>query len=525
MARKRRQELSMRKMREILRLGLQCGLGFREIARSCCISHPTAKKYLEAARKAGLRYEQLVQMDNNAVYALLNGALSSKARKFRPMPNWAYIHEELKKKSVTLQLLWQEYKAVYPDGYESSQFSEHYRRWKKKLNVSLRQTYRVGEKMFVDYAGQTMPIHDKVTGKIREAQIFISVLGASNYTYSEASWDQKLASWINGHIRAFEYFEGVAKITVPDNLKSGISRACRYEPDINPTYHDLAAHYGTVVIPARVRRPKDKSKVEAGVLVVERWILAALRNRKFFSLNELNSAIRELLIKLNERPFKKLPGSRRSLYEKLEKNALIPLPQVPYVLAEWKKARVNIDYHIELNSHYYSVPYNLVHEKVDVRFTSTIVEILYNGKRIASHMRDDSKGRHTTIKEHMPKTHRQYLEWTPSRIIDWAGKIGKSTAEIVEIILNSRKYPEQSYRSCLGILRLAKAYSNERLESACRRALVYKGYSYKSIKSIIENGLDKQPLTESRGDLFINHENIRGNKYFNNQTEQEVMIC
>jgi len=525
MARKRKRELSMRKMREILRLGLQCGLGIREIARSCCISHPTAKKYLEAARKAGLKYEQAAQMDDKAVYALLNRSLSSKARKLRPMPDWAYIHEELKKKSVTLQLLWQEYKAVYADGYESSQFSEYYRRWKKKLNVSLRQTYRAGEKMFVDYAGQTISIHDKFTGKVKQAQIFISVLGASNYTYAEASWDQSLGNWINGHIRTFEYFKGVTRITIPDNLKAGISRACRYEPDINPTYHDLAAHYGTVIIPARVRRPKDKSKVEAGVLVVERWILAALRNRKFFGLNELNRAIRELLVKLNERPFKKLPGSRRSLYEKLEKDALIPLPQVPYVLAEWKKARVNIDYHIELKGHYYSVPYNLVHEKVDIRFTNTTVEILYNGKRIASHIRDDSKGRHTTIKEHMPKAHRQYLEWTPSRIINWAGKIGKSTSEIVEIILNSRKHPEQAYRSCLGILRLAKAYSDERLESACRRALVYKGYSYKSIKAIIENGLDKQPLLESKRDIAIKHENIRGNKYFNNHVQQEVIVC
>lgn len=525
MARKSGQELSMRKMREILRLGLKCGLGIREIARSCCISHPTAKKYLESARKTGLSYEQIMQMDDNAVYALLNKGLSPKERRLRPMPDWAYIHEELKKKSVTLQLLWEEYKAVYPDGYQRAQFSEYYCRWKKKLNVSLRQTYRAGEKMFVDYAGQTIPIHDKFTGKVKQAQIFIAVLGASNYTYAEASLDQKLASWINGHIRAFEYFGGVTKITVPDNLKSGISKACRYEPDINPTYHDLAAYYGTVVIPARIWRPKDKSKVEAGVLVVERWILAVLRNRKFFSLNELNNVIRELLIRLNERPFKKLPGSRRSLYEKLEKNTLIPLPQTRYVAAEWKKARVNIDYHIELNGHYYSVPYNLVHEKVDLRFTNTTVEILYNGKRIASHMRDDSKGRHTTIKEHMPKTHRQYTEWTPSRIINWAGKIGKSTAEIVEIILNSREYPEQAYRSCLGILRLAKAYSNERVESACRRALIYKGYSYKSIKSIIENGLDKQPLIEPGGDLFINHENIRGTKYFNNQPEQEVIVC
>lgn len=525
MAMKGGKELSMRKMKEILRLGLVCKLGIRDIARSCCISHPTAKKYIKTAEKLGLSYEQAEQMDDNALYALLKSEKRLKAGELRPMPDWAYVHEELKKKHVTLQLLWEEYKAIHPNGYQHSQFSEHYYRWKKKLNISMRQTYKVGEKIFVDYAGQTVPVYDRVTGEIRQAQIFTAVLGASNYTYAEASKDQGLSSWINAHIRAFEYFGGVTKVIIPDNLRTGISHACYYEPDINPTYHDLAIHYGTVVIPARVRRPKDKSKVESGVLVVERWILAALRNRKFFSLNELNTAIKELLIKLNNRHFKKIPGSRQSCFENLEKKALIPLPQVPYTFAEWKQARVNIDYHIELNCHYYSAPYTLVHERVDIRYTNTIVEVFYKGKRIASHLRNDSKGHHTTIKEHMPKAHQQYLEWTPSRIINWAKNIGESTAELVDIILNSRSYPEQAYRSCLGILRFGKVYSSERLESACKRALVYKGYSYKSIKSILENGLDSQPLPEPRGDIAINHENIRGDIYFNQLTGQEANIC
>lgn len=517
--------LSMRKMREILRLGLQCKLGLREIARSCCISHPTAKKYLKAAKESKLTYEQVERMDENELDNLLRNGSKTEIKAQRPMPDWAYIHEERKKRGVTLQLLWEEYKAIYTDGYQFAQFCEHYYRWKRKLNISLRQNYKAGEKMFVDYAGQTVPMHDRVTGKIRQAEIFIAVLGASNYTYAEGSWDQGLSSWINAHIRTFEYFKGVPRMIIPDNLRTGISKACRYEPDINPTYHDLASYYGTFVIPARVRKPKDKSKVESGVLVVERWILAALRNRKFFSLNELNTAIKELLIKLNEHPFKKLPGSRRSWFEDLERKALMPLPETPYVFAEWKKARVNIDYHIELNGHYYSVPYTLVHEQVDLRYTNSIVEVFHKGKRIASHLRDDSKGKHNTIKEHMPKAHQEYLEWTPSRIVDWAKKTGEATGEIVDIILKSRTYPEQAYRSCLGILRLGKIYTNVRLEGACKRALSFKAYSYKSIKSIIENGLDTQPLSKPSSDLAINHENIRGHDYFNQSAQEEVGVC
>jgi transposase len=316
-------------------------------------------------------------------------------------------------------------------------------------------------------------------------------------------------------VRAFEYFEGVAAATIPDNLKTGVSKACRYEPDINPAYNDMAVHYGTAVIPTRVARPKDKAKVEVGTQVVERWILAALRNRTFFSLSELNQAIRELLVKLNERPFKKLEGTRKSLFEEIEKPALLPLPQSRYEFAEWKKARVNIDYHIELLGHYYSVPYSMAREEVDVRYTSKTLEIFRKGKRLASHIRDDTRGRHSTIKEHMPKSHREYLEWSPSRIIRWAGSIGESTAKVIEIILNTRNHPEQGYRSSMGILRLAKRYSNTRLEAACRRALAIRGYSYKSIESILKNGLDLNGLPPKQPPRpAIAHENIRGSGYF-----------
>jgi transposase len=342
----------------------------------------------------------------------------------------------------------------------------------------------------------------------------VAVLGASNYTFSEASPDQSLPSWIGSHIHAFEYFKGVPEIVVPDNLKSGVSKACRYEPDLNPAYHEMARHYGTAVIPARAAKPKDKAKVEAGVLVVERWILAALRNRTFFSFGELNEAIGELLERLNTRPFKKLEGSRRSWFEKIERPVLKPLPETPYVLAEWKKARVNIDYHVELEGHYYSVPYLLIHEAVEIRYTRATVEIFFKGRRIASHLRDDHKGRHTTQKEHMPRNHREYLEWTPSRILAWAGTIGEATEKLAETIISRREHPEQGYRSCLGILRLGKLYGQARLEAASRRALAIGAFRYKSVRSILENGLDREALPETLPLQAICHANIRGPDYY-----------
>jgi len=461
-----------------------------------------------------LKYEQISEMDEAGLRGLLKDKKTTRSKSFYPQPDWNYIHQELKKRSVTLQLLWQEYKAIHPDGYQSTQFCELYRRWKKRLNPSLYHVHKAGEKMFVDYAGHTIPIVNRHTGDTKQAEIFVAVLGASNYTYAEGAWDQGMPNWIGSHTRSYEYFKGVPKVTVPDNLKAGVSKACKYEPDINPTYHDMAVHYGTVIIPARVAKPRDKAKVETGVQVVERWILARLRNRTFFSLNELNQVIRELLVGLNERPFKKLEGSRKSWFEKLERSALMPLPQTPYIYAEWKKAKSNIDYHIDVNGHYYSVHYRLRDEKFDVRYTNKTVEIFCNGERIASHLRDDTKGRHTTIKEHMPKSHREYLEWNPSRIINWAKTMGESTADLVKIILTVRKHPEQGYRSCMGILRLEKRYSKERLESACKRALGIRGYSYKSVESILKHGLDKERAPELETQVATPHENIRGSKYF-----------
>ncbi len=461
--------LSMRKIKEVFRLSYEVGLTSRKIGRSLSISHPTVLSYLSRASKLGLGWPLPDHLDEAALLKLLCGPTPVSSPSTRPQPDCAFIHQELKKKEVTLQLLWQEYKEILPSGYQYTQFCEYYRKFAGKLDLSLRQHHKAGDRLFVDYAGQTIPVTDPSTGEIRAAQIFVAVLGASNYTYAEAACSQELPAWISAHIRAFEFFGGVPSVIVPDNLKSAVVRSCRYELDLNPTYQEMAAHYGAAVLPARARKPKDKAKVEVGVLIVTRWILAALRNRSFLGLDQLNVAISDLLQGLNERPFKKMEGSRRSLFETLDLPALKPLPSHRYVYAEWEKDRVNIDYHVEVEGHYYSVPYAYVREQIDVRMTSTTVECLHRGKRIASHLRSTLRGQHTTQKAHMPESHRRHLQWTPIRMIAWAEKIGPACANVVKRILLERRYPEQGFRSCLGILRLGKSYTNDRLEAACHR--------------------------------------------------------
>ncbi len=509
------QELTMRTIREVLRLGLTGNLSLRDIACSLRVTHPTVQKYLYAAKSAELNWQQITAMDDEQLRKVI--IPKQPAEPTRPMPDCAYIHQELKKPGVTFALLWQEYKEANPGGYQETQYRNIYHKFANTLRISLRQVHKFGDALFVDYAGHTIPIYDRITGSVSEAQIFVAVLGASNYTYAEATADQTLASWIGSHVRTFAYFNGVPAKIVCDNLKSGVTSPCRYEPDLNPTYADMAAHYGTFILPARVRHPKDKAKVESGVLVVERWILAALRNHKFFSLGQLNEAIRELLIVLNGRPFQKLPGSRESVFKEQELPLLKPLPAYPYEYAQWKKARVNIDYHIELDGHYYSVPYQFIHQDVEVRYTAHTIEVFRNNQRLASHARKHDRGRFTTIHEHMPKSHQQCLEWTPTRIMEQSKKIGAKTSELVEYILSSRKYPEQGYRSCLGIIRLAKTYSPQRLEGACQRALVIGGHSYRSVQAILKTGLDKQPLVQKIIQPTIKHNNIRGGEYFTNQ--------
>jgi transposase len=509
------ERLSMRTIKEVLRLKWEKKLPNKQIAESCNIARSTIRDYLERARRAGLSWPLPPDLDDGRLTALLFPSASTDLPAKRGMPAMESIRKELTRKGVTLRLLWLEYRQANPDGYQYSQFCLRYHRWSGRLDVSLRQTYRAGEKLFVDYAGQTIPVADPVTGQTREARLFVATLGASSYTFAWAAFSEDLPSWIEAHVRAFTFFGGVPEILVPDNLKSGVTKPCTYEPDINPTYHEMARHYGTVVIPARVARPKDKAKVESAVQVAERWVLAALRNHTFFSIEELNRAVAVKLQELNNRTFQKMDGTRRSLFESIDRPALKPLPSTAYEYAEWTKARVNIDYHIEADGHYYSVPYQLLKEQVEVRMTATTVEVLFKNRRVAAHRRSYEKYKHTTLTEHRPKAHQRYLEWTPSRIIDWAGKNGPHTHDLVASIIESRKHPEQGFRSCLGIIRLGKRYPPERVEAACGRALLLRTYSYKSVESILKTNLDKQALPEATPlEKPIFHYNIRGREYY-----------
>ena len=515
--------LSMRDVREILRLHAM-GLSPRRIARARGVGKTAVYDYLTRARRAGLSWP-LPELSDRELEARLYPPKPSPCDGLRrfALPDWSLVDGELRKKGVTLQLLWQEYKADHPGGYQYTQFCEHYRRWKGRADVVMRQRHRAGEKMFVDYAGMTVPIRDPQSGVETPASIFVAVLGASNYTFAWATEGEDLGSWIDAHQRALAFFGGVAEIIVPDNLKSGVERPCRYEPVINRTYEEMASHYGTAVIPARVRKPRDKAKAEVGVQVVERWILAALRNRTFFSLAELNQAIGRLLTRLNDRPFRKLDGSRRSLFETVDRPALRPLPEAPYVFARWKLARMNIDYHVEIEGHYYSAPSRLARRQLEVRYTRNTVECFFNHQRVACHRRSFQRGGFTTDPAHMPESHRRHRQWTPSRIIRWAGKTGPATAELAEQIMLSRPHPEQGFRSCLGIVRLGKSYPPERIEAAARRALHIGAPSYGSVKAILKNGLDRQPLPSAAGIRSrIIHKNIRGSSYYNEKGENET---
>ena len=513
----------MRKIKEVLRLHFESRLSERQISKICVLGKGTVRRFLKRAGAAGLSWPLAPDLDDAALEKQLFPPPPPPSAGQRPQPDFAAIHKELKGPNVTLQLLWEEYKQEHPDGYSYSRLSELYGEWAKRLDLVLRQDHRAGEKMFVDHAGQTVAIIDRLTGETREAYVFVAVLGASNYTYAGATWTRGLRDWISSHVRAFEFFQGCTRLVVPDNWKSGVKQPCYYEPELNPTYNDLAVHYGVGILPARPYHARDKAKVEAGVQVVQRWVLAALRKRQFFSLAELNEAIGELTGKLNRRPFRKLPGTREELYRSIDLPVLRPLPAQPYVFAEWKRARVNIDYHVELEHHYYSVPYQLVGKQVDVRHTGTTVEILYQGKRLASHARSNRPGKHSTLPEHRPKAHQKYLEWTPSRIVEWAATIGPFTAQLAERIMAEKPHPEQGYRSCMGLIGLGRRYGNERLEAAAQRAIHLQAHSYPSVKSILARGLDRQNVIESAPLAPpVEHPNIRGAAYYAGSLFEEV---
>jgi transposase len=509
--------LPVRKIKEVLRLKYDCNLSDRQIARSCQVSRSTIADYIMKAKAAGLSWPEAVELTDTQLEEKLFPVKRIPASGKRPEPDYEHIYNELRtyrKINLTLIQLWLEYKEKHPDGYQYSQFCEYYRRWRNKLDYVMRQEHRAGEKVFIDYC-DGLSFLDLTTGELVPTQLFVAVWGASSYTYGEASLSQTLPDWIGAHRRALEYYACVPRVLVPDNLKSGISKACRYEPEMNPTYADMAEYYGCAVVPARPRKPRDKAKVEAGVLVAQRWILAVLRHRTFSSLAELNAAIRECLERLNNRPMKKLGKSRRELFESIDRPNALPLPARPYEYAEWYKAKVNVDYHIEVGHHYYSVPFRLLREKVDIRLTAGTVEVFRKGERVAAHARSYLKGQYTTLKEHMPPEHRAYAEWSPSRFIKWAARTGTATAQVVEKILATRSYPEQGYRACLGIIRLGRHYEPERVEAAAERALKYNACSYRSMKAILSAGLDRQDGRPENEQLSLPlHRNIRGKEYY-----------
>lgn len=508
--------LSVRKTKEIIRLAHEAGLSRRQIARSLQVSPTTVGECLKRAEAAGIAWPLPEEADDEALEVMLYG--EGKKEPARPMPEMAYLCTELSRRGVTLRLLWSEYADEHPeDHYSYPQFCNIYRTWARGLEVSMRQVHRAGEKTFVDWAGQGIPVVDASTGEVIERPVFVAALGASSYTYAEACPSQELPHWTGAHTRAFSFFGGVSRILVPDNTKTGVTHPCRYELDLNPTYAEMAAHFGCAVIPARVRKPKDKAKVESAVLQVERWVIAPLRGRTFFSLTEANRAIRERLEFLNNRKMAGLDASRRELYETLDLPALLSLPQRPYEYGVWREGvGVNIDYHISVEGHFYSVPYQLTKKRVDVRLTAQVVEIFYKGKRVASHPRSHAKGKATTQGEHRPASHSAHLEWTPSRIVAWARETGPATAELASEIMRNKPHPEMGYRACLGIIRLGKKYGPERVEAAAARALSAGAASYKSVKSMLASGLD-QECEEGDGERppLPSHPNLRGPDYYN----------
>ena len=510
-----RARLPMRKIRDVLRL-TAAGMSSRQVAASLSIGATTVVDFLARARAVGVSWPLPDDLADAALETRLYPASAALAetRARRPLPDWATIHRELKRPGVTLQLVWEEHRAAHPGGYGYSRFCELYRAWEGRLSPTMRQTHVAGERLFVDYAGKTLDVIDGSTGEIFKTQLFVATLGASNYTFAEATRTQSLADWIGSHTRAFAFFGGVAAMIVSDNLKSGITKACFYEPTVNRTYAEMASHYDTAVVPARPYKPRDKAKVEVAVLLATRWIIAKLRNRQFFSLTELNIAIRDCVTALNDRVTRHLGASRRALFEQIEQPVLKSLPAEPYVYAEWKQCSAGLDYHVEVDKHYYSVPHALLREAMWVRSTARTVEVFHRGRRVAAHVRSSSNRRHTTVGEHMPSSRRRYADWTPERIQRQASEIGPKTSALVEIILPERTHPEQGFRACVGIMRHAKGYGPERLEAACGRALEIGARSYTSVTSILKNNLDRKRPASATDGPAITHGNIRGPTYF-----------
>lgn len=505
----------MRKISEMLRQRHELKRSYRDISKSLNISVGTISDYLSRAKAAGLSWP-LPPLSEEALYEkLFLPALNQTTSKSKMAPDWEWAHRELRKKGVTLLLLWREYRETHPDGYGYTHFCNQYRAYAKQLSPVMRQTHKAGEKIFVDYAGTKMPWIDPATGEIHEAEIFVGALGASQLTFAEATATQSLPDWMQSHIHMFEAFGGVSEIVVPDNLKAGVTKAHIYDPDLNANYQHFSEHYGFAIVPARVVKPKDKAIVESAVGCVTRKIIASLRNMTFTSIGEINAAIKPRLADFNKQAFQKMKTSRQELFEQLDKPALKALPKERYQYAQWCKAKINIDYHFVLDEHYYSVPYRYIHFPVEIRASSKIVECFYQEKRIAVHARSHLRYKFTTLEEHMPPAHQAQAEWTPERIKRWANKIGPQTAQFIEHMIAARAFPQQAFRSCLGLLRLGKRFGEARLEQACVRALITGATRYQHVESILKNKLDSIPLSDAKPlPIVSSHQNIRGSNYY-----------
>ena len=509
------ERISMSKLKQLIQLQ-SSNLSVRALARALGLSVGAVSKYLQAVRVAGIGAAEAEALGETELERRVFGTAGVATPSRFVTPDCAWIHGELKRhRHVTLQLLWEEYACGYgASAYRYSAFCEIYRHWARRLKRSMRQRHFAGEKLFVDYAGRTVPIYGRSDQEAFQAHLFVSAMGASGYAYAEATRSESLPDWLGSHVRALDYYGASPTIVVPDNPKVGVTKADRYEPELQRSYEELAAHYRAVVIPARPYRPKDKSRAELTVLLVCRWILARLRHQRFFSLEELNAAIRPLLAELNDRPFQKLPGSRRSVFEALDRPAMRSLPATPYVYAEWKHVRVAFDYHIDVEHHYYSVPHALVGYEAWARFTAGTVEVFFRSQRVASHVRSYQRGSHTTLPEHMPKSHRAHAEWSPQRLIHWGQSIGANTRAIVEHLLTRKPHPEQGYRACLGLLALAREYGDGRLEAASALAVRLQSPTRKSVLSILKTGRDLRPGPEPLPLELPAHGNVRGPTYY-----------